>query len=96
MGGYSGNPYLGGLRSHYHIIIAPVMGLGYEMTGDPEFLLWARACLERTLAESSVDAITNNYWLAPSLLYTLNRHEQVETRMPPAPEDYVPPNVPRE
>ncbi len=96
MGGYSGNPYLGGLRSHYHIIIAPVMGLGYEMTGDPEFLLWARACLKRTLEENSVDAITNNYWLAPELLYVLNRHQDVETPMPPALEDYVPPAVPRD
>ncbi|MFQ6098963.1 MAG: hypothetical protein ACE5O2_14635, partial [Armatimonadota bacterium] len=95
MGGYSGNPYLGGLTSNYHIIIAPVLGYGYEMTGDPEFLLWSRACFERTLDESRVDAITNNYWLAPALLYLLNQYEDVETRMPPPPTEYVPPNVPR-
>jgi len=94
VGGYSGNPWFN-LTSNYNIIVAPIMGYGYEMTGDPEFLLWARACFDRTLDENSVDAITNNYWLAPSLLYMLNRYADVETKMPEPPAERVPPSISR-
>lgn len=93
MGGYSGNPWFN-LTSNYNIIIAPVFGYAYEMTGDPEFLLWARACFERTLEDNSVDAITNNYWLAPSLLYMLNRYREAPATMPEAPAVRVSPNAP--
>jgi len=95
MGGYSGSPWVGSVPSNYNIIIAPVMGYGYEMTGDPEFLLWARACFERSLDEDRVDAITNNYWLTPNLLYILSRYQDIEATMPESPAVHVPPNVPR-
>ena len=91
VGGYSGNPWFR-LNSNYHIIVAPIFAYGYEMTAEAEFLLWARACLERTLDENSVDAMTNNYWLAPALLYMLNRYRDIETSAPQPPAVQVPPN----
>jgi hypothetical protein len=91
MGGYSGYPHFQ-INSSYHIILAPVVGYGYEMTGDPRFLLWARACFDRTLAEDSVDSLTNNYWLTPRLLYLVQRYRDVETATPSVPAVRVPPN----
>jgi hypothetical protein len=93
MGGYSGNPWLGRMSSNYNAIIAPVFAHAWELTGAPELLLWARETYRAMIERDTVDAITNNYWLVPSLLHALHLYRDIKTPVPEPPDVRVLPDA---
>lgn len=70
--GYSHNPHYS-KTSNYHVLLAPAMLYAYDLTGDPEFFICARAAFEQTLKENTVNPVVNCYWNTPTLLYFLHR-----------------------
>jgi hypothetical protein len=70
--GYSSNPHFR-KTSDYNVLIAPILMYAYELTEDPEFLLYGRAMYEQTIREGTVNTIENCYWNVPTLLYYLQK-----------------------
>lgn len=75
--GYSFNPHFK-MTSAYNVLIAPIFMYAYELSGDPEFLKWARALYQRTVKEDTINSVVNCYWNTPTLLYYLHRNEGAE------------------
>jgi len=48
--------------------------LGYELTGDEYYLTNGRAMYRQMIREKDVNSMRNCYWLAPTLLYYLDRY----------------------
>ncbi len=71
--GYSHNPHFK-KTSNYNVLIAPVMGYAYELTGDPEFLRAMRGAYRITIDEGTVNWVLNCYWNTPTLLYYLHKY----------------------
>jgi hypothetical protein len=77
------------VTSNYHVLVAPTFMHGYELTGDPTFLLWGRACWDRTVADRSINHILNCYWMVPEALHYLERYREIPTPPVTAPEVLV-------
>jgi uncharacterized protein YyaL (SSP411 family) len=71
--GYSHNPHFK-KTSGYHVLIAPALMYAYALTDDEAFLQHARAMYEQTIAEQTVNDISNCYWNTQTLLYFLHKH----------------------
>jgi hypothetical protein len=70
--GYSHNPHYK-KTSNYDVLIAPVMGYAWELTGDATFRAAMEDAFERTVEQKTVNWVGNCYWNTPTLLYYLSR-----------------------
>ena len=77
--GYSHNPHFK-KTANYHVLIAPAILYAYELTGDEYYLTNARAMYRQMIREKNVNGMRNCYWLAPTLLYYLDRYGLEERR----------------
>jgi hypothetical protein len=73
--GYSHNPHYG-KNAAYHVLIAPAVLYGRELTGDDFFLTHARAMYAQMIRERNLNGVRNCYWNAPTLLYYLSQYRK--------------------
>jgi hypothetical protein len=74
--GYTHDPVLhrGSWNSNYNVLIAPCVGLAYELSGDEYFREVMRGAYRITVDQKTINDVRNCYWMTPELLYLLHRY----------------------
>jgi hypothetical protein len=70
--GYSHNPHFK-KNSGYHVLIAPCLFFAHDLTGDEVFREAALAAWKQTVAEGTINDVSNCFWNTPALAYYLGQ-----------------------
>lgn len=74
--GYTHDPVLhrDGWQSGYNVLIAPCVGLAYELSGDERLREVMHGAYRLTVEQQTINDVRNCYWMTPTLLYLLDRY----------------------
>ncbi|NPV46409.1 MAG: hypothetical protein HPY69_05605 [Armatimonadetes bacterium] len=74
--GYTHDPVLhrDGWQSGYNVLIAPCVGLAYELSGDERLKEVMYGAYRLTVEQKTINDVRNCYWMTPMLLYLLDRY----------------------